>query len=46
MITKKWISELPYELPNDLRKLENFRKIREILGFDGHYPAGHPRVKL
>ena len=40
--------ELPYELLNDLRfrKLENFKKIPEILGFDGEYPAFQPNSKF
>ena len=31
IITRKWMFELPHELPNDL----------ELLGIDGEYPAGH-----
>ena len=43
--------EFPHELPNDLklkdlRKLENFKKIPETLGFDGEYPAVHPKTKF
>ena len=46
--------ELPHELPNDLRlrtyerlrKLGNFKKISEMLGFDGEYPAVHPKAKF
>ena len=30
----------------DLRKLGNFKKILEMLGFDGVYPAVHPRAKF
>ena len=30
----------------DLRKLENFKKITEMLGFHGEDPAGHPRGKF
>ena len=29
----------------DLRKLGNFKKIPEMLGFDGDYPAAHPKAK-
>ena len=37
-----------YELPNDLRlrKLGNFKKIPEMLGFDGKYPAVQPKAKF
>ena len=40
--------ELPHELPNDLRlrKLGNFKKIPEMLGFDGEYPAVQPKAKF
>ena len=45
--------ELPQELPNglrrfpkDLRKLVNFRKIPQILVFDGKYPAVQPKTKF
>ena len=30
----------------DLRKLGNFKKIFEMLGFDDEYPAGHPKGKF
>ena len=30
----------------DLRKLGKFEKIPEILGFDGEYPAAHPKAKF
>ena len=30
----------------DLRKLENFKKIPEMLGFDGEYPAVYPKAKF
>ena len=30
----------------DLRKLGNFKKIPEILGFDGEYPAVNPNAKF
>ena len=30
----------------DLRKLGNFKKIPEKLGFDGEYPAFQPKAKL
>ena len=30
----------------DLRKLGNFKKITEMLGFDGKYPAVHPKAKI
>ena len=29
----------------DLRKLGNFKKIPEMLGFDGDYSAAHPKAK-
>ena len=40
--------ELPHELPNDLRlkKLGNFKKIPEMLGFDSDYAAVHPKAKF
>ena len=42
--------ELSLELLNDLRqvlrKLGNFKKIPEIIGFDGKYPAVHPKAKF
>ena len=40
--------ELPRELPNDLRlkKLGNFNKDSEMLGFDGDYPAVHLNPKF
>ena len=45
--------KLPHELQNDLRlrklnlrKLVNFKKISEMLGFDGEYPAVHPKAKF
>ena len=45
--------ELPHELPKDLRrfpkdlrKLVNFRKIPEMLVFDGKYPAVQPIGKF
>ena len=40
--------ELPHELANDLRlrKLGNFKKIPEMLGFDGEYPAIQPNAKF
>ena len=30
----------------DLRKLGNFKKILEMFGFDGEYPAGHSKGKF
>ena len=30
----------------DLKKLVNFKKIPEILGFDGEYPAVQPKAKF
>ena len=30
----------------DIRKLGNFKKIPEMLGFDGLYPAVHPEAKI
>ena len=40
--------ELPHKLPNDLtlRKLVNYKKISEMLGFDGKYSADHAKVSL
>ena len=38
--------ELFHELPNDLRKLENLKKVPEMLGFHGEYSAVHPKVKF
>ena len=38
--------ELPQELPNDLRLGRKFKKIPEILGFDGDYPAVHSKAKF
>ena len=34
--------KVTHKLPNDLRfrKLENFKKMPKMLGFDGGYPAG------
>ena len=29
----------------NFRKLENFKKIPEMLGLDDEYPAGHPKAK-
>ena len=37
--------ELPHELAND-RKLGSFKKIPEMFGFNGEYPAVHPKVKF
>ena len=28
------------------QKLGNFKKIPEMLGYDGQYPAAHPKAKL
>ena len=30
----------------DLRKIENFKKIREMPGIDGKYRAGHQKSKF
>ena len=30
----------------DLKKLVNFKKIPEILGFDGDYPVVHPKSQI
>ena len=30
----------------DLRKLKNFKKTPEMLGFDGEYPAVKPKAKF
>ena len=37
-----------YELPNDLRlrKLENFKKRPEMIGFDSEHPASHVKDKF
>ena len=43
MITRKRIYKLRPELPNYFRKLENFKKITEILGFEGEYSASEPK---
>ena len=44
--------KLPHELPNDfitifeIRKLGNFKKFPEMLGFHGEYQTGHPETKF
>ena len=45
---RKWMYELPYEMPNTLRlkKVVNFKKITEMLGFDGEYPVEHTKGKF
>ena len=30
----------------DLRQLQNFKEIPEMLGFDSKHPAGHPKVQF
>ena len=30
----------------DLRKLRNYQKIPEMLGFEGKYPTDHPKAKF
>ena len=30
----------------NLRKLGNFKKNTEMIGFDGKYPAAHPKAKV
>ena len=30
----------------NLRKLGNFKKMSETLGYDGEYPSGHPKGKF
>ena len=30
----------------DLRELQNFKEISEMLGFDSKHPAGHPKVQF
>ena len=45
-LESKWMYELPQELPNDLRLGRKFKKIPEILGFDGDYPAVHSKAKF
>ena len=37
--------ELPHELAND-RKLRSFKKIPEMFGFNGEYPAVHPKSQI
>ena len=32
--------------PSDLRKFENFKKISELLGFEGEYPGGYPKANF
>ena len=45
---RKWMYELPHEMPNTLRlkKVVNFKKITEMLGFDGEYPVEHPKGRF
>ena len=49
--------ELPHQLPNDYvptkekkkkrkRDLGNLKKIPEMLGFDGEFPAVNPKAKF
>ena len=45
--------ELPHQLPNDYvptqekkKDLGNLKKIPEMLGFDGEFPAVNPRAKF
>ena len=46
-ITRKWMFELPHELPNNLRKnLGNYKKTSEMLGLDGKYSADHQKAKF
>ena len=40
------VAERLKERLKDLRKLGNCKKIPEMLGFDGEYPAAHPRDKF
>ena len=40
------VAERLKERLKDLRKLGNCKKIPEMLGFDGEYPAVHPRSKF
>ena len=46
--TKMWICELSHELSNNLRlqKLENYKKIPDMLGFDGKFSADYPKAKF
>ena len=30
----------------ELRKLENFKKVLGMFGFDGEYLAGHPKIRF
>ena len=36
--------ELLHKLSNDLKRLGNFKKISEMLGFDGEYPADQRQI--
>ena len=38
--------ELPDEMPNDVKKLGNFKKNPEMLGSDGEYAASHTKAKF
>ena len=38
--------ELSSNLTLDLMKLENFRKVPEMLGFESEYSARHPKGKF
>ena len=40
------LHELLNDLRQDLKKLGNFKKIIEMLEFDGEYPADHRKGKL
>ena len=33
-------------MPQDLRKFGNFKKIPEMLAFDGEYPTLHPQAEF
>ena len=40
-------SRVPERLkPSDLRKFGNFKKIPEMLGFEGEYPGGYPKANF
>ena len=39
-------AESPHKKSKRPMKLENFKKIPEVIGFDGEYPAVHPKAKF
>ena len=40
------MKELSRGMPLKNRKLENFKKIPEMVGFKGKYPVSHPKAKF